>query len=132
MSTDVVTPNLFSFATSELSQDAVFCWLIQWADDSYIKEDSSLCMLGKRFLSLLTDIPINEIHSINVGRQWANIDIWVEINDDTVLIVEDKIETCIHSGQDIRYKETVHAEYKDKMDYNPDLTLPYDRKWVVD
>ena len=111
---NVVTPNLFSFATSELSQDAVFCWLIQWADDSYIKEDRSLCMLGKRFLSLLTDIPINEIHSINVGRQWANIDIWVEINDDTVLIVEDKIETCIHSGQDIRYKETVHAEYKDK------------------
>ena len=27
-----MTPNLFDFATKELSQDAVICWLIAWAD----------------------------------------------------------------------------------------------------
>jgi len=110
---NIIMPNLFSYATSELSQDAFFAWLINWADDSYIKKDESLCMLGKSFLSLLTNIPINEIHSINVGRQWKNIDIWVEINDDTFLIIEDKIETCIHDEQDLRYKEIVQEEYKD-------------------
>jgi len=26
------TPNLFRFATSELSQDAFICWLASWAD----------------------------------------------------------------------------------------------------
>lgn len=110
----VVKPNLFSYATSELSQDAVFCWIIQWADNIYINADRSLCMLGKRFLSLLTDIPINEIHCVKVCRQWANIDIFVEINDNTVLIIEDKTETGIHNGQDLRYKEIVHKEYKNK------------------
>nr|WP_260390277.1 hypothetical protein [Ornithobacterium rhinotracheale] len=25
-------PNLFQYATSELSQDAFLCWLIAWAD----------------------------------------------------------------------------------------------------
>ena len=38
---NIIMPNLFSYATSELSQDAFFAWLINWADDSYIKKDES-------------------------------------------------------------------------------------------
>lgn len=107
-------PNLFSFATSELSQDAILAWLISWADDSNKTKDEPMCMLGKSFLSLLTNIPAEKIHTTAVRRQWKNIDITVEINEDTVLIIEDKTETCIHHKQDIRYKETIHKEYKDK------------------
>ena len=105
-------PNIFSFATSELSQDAMFAWLIKWADDSYMGEDSNLCKLGKKFVSLMTDIPFDNIHKINVGRQWQNIDIWVEINDDSFLVIEDKTGTSIHDNQLKRYKEIAEEEYK--------------------
>lgn len=36
------TPNIFDFATSELSQDAFLCWLIAWADSSQIENDETL------------------------------------------------------------------------------------------
>ena len=31
------TPNIFSFATSELSQDAILAWVLSWADPSMRK-----------------------------------------------------------------------------------------------
>lgn len=35
-------PNLFTYATSELSQDAVLCWLFSWADPKQSREDEAL------------------------------------------------------------------------------------------
>ena len=107
------TPNIFSFATSELSQDAILSWLIKWADDIFKDEDKELCLLGKSILSLLTGLEKEEIHSVNVGRQWCNIDIWVEINEDAFLIIEDKTGTSIHNDQLNRYRKVVEDEYKD-------------------
>ena len=51
--TATLTPNIFDFATSELSQDALFCWLIQWADTKYKVVDKQLHKIGQDFLSLL-------------------------------------------------------------------------------
>lgn len=31
----MTNPNLFKFATSELSQDAFICWLLSWAEKDY-------------------------------------------------------------------------------------------------
>lgn len=107
-------PNIFSFATSELSQDAILAWMIKWADDKYIKEDEKLCFLGKSLVSKLTSLPLKEIHSINVGRQWRNIDIWVEINEDCFLAIEDKTGTSIHDDQLNRYRSIVEEEYRNK------------------
>lgn len=107
-----IGPNIFSFATSELSQDAILAWMISWADDSFEKENPRLCKLGKTLLSLLTDIPSGEIHSVEVGRQWKNIDIWVEINADSFLAIEDKTRTTIHDDQLNRYKAIVEEEYQ--------------------
>lgn len=109
-------PNIFSFATSELSQYAVFSWLLQWANPSNEKFDKELCDLGKSFLYLLTDGKVTTLKNIQVGRQWNNIDIWAEINDDTFLIIEDKTNTTIHDNQLERYKKTVLDEYKGKRD----------------
>ena len=114
IASNIKRPNIFSFATSELSQDAIFSWLIKWADDKYKEEDNELCLLGKSLLSLLTGLKEEDIHSIDVGRQWCNIDIWVEINDDSFLIIEDKIGTSIHDDQLNRYKKIVEDEYKNK------------------
>lgn len=105
------TPNIFSFATSELSQDAILAWLISWADDKYMQIDSDLCAVGKSFISLLTGMPEQDIHNVSVGRQWKNIDIWVEINADSFLTIEDKTGTTIHDDQLTRYKKIVEKEY---------------------
>jgi hypothetical protein len=35
-------PNLFSYATSELSQDAFICWLLSWASLEYKDVDGQL------------------------------------------------------------------------------------------
>lgn len=108
-------PNLFSIATKELSQDAFITWLLQWADDSFIKENSELCNAGKEFakklLSFKYKIETKNIKKVNAGRQWANIDIWAEVNDEYVIIIEDKVNTSEHDDQLERYKKTVEDEY---------------------
>lgn len=105
------SPNIFSIATSELSQDAVLAWLMKWADDDYLPRDYELCHTGKAFVSLLTGIPADVIHRINVGRQWRNIDIWAEVNDDIFIAIEDKTGTTIHDEQLQKYRGIVEEEY---------------------
>ncbi len=109
------SPNIFSFATSELSQDAMFAWLLKWAAPDYADSDAELNRIGQRFVRLLTGKSADfQIESIEVGRQWENIDIWAEINDNTFLVVEDKTGTSIHDNQLERYKATVGKEYDGK------------------
>lgn len=55
------TPNVFSFATSELSQDAVLCYIFSWADDKYLEDDKGLCETAKSLLSRFTTISLNVI-----------------------------------------------------------------------
>ena len=108
-------PNIFSFATSELSQDAMFAWLLSWSAPEYSAADPELHRIGENFVRLLTGKGVDfHVHSIDVGRQWENIDIWAEINDNTFLIVEDKIGTSIHDDQLARYKISVEKEYAGK------------------
>ena len=107
-------PNIFSFATSELSQDAMFAYLIKWADPQNMDIDKEMCQLGQSFLELLTFPEKLIINSVEVGRQWRNIDIWVEINHDTILIIEDKTNTSIHNNQLDRYREIIEEEYMGK------------------
>lgn len=107
-------PNIFSFATSELSQDAILAWMLQWSDDKYLSSDAELCKLGKSLVSLFTGMPAEDIHQIRVGRQWEHIDVWAEINDDVFLVIEDKTDTTIHDGQLERYKDSVKQKYDGK------------------
>ena len=107
-------PNIFSFATSELSQDAIFAWLMQWADPKHKEKDANLYSVANSFIKILLGNEQHNIKTICVGRQWQNIDIWAEINDDIFLIIEDKTNTSIHDNQLERYKETVKEEYEGK------------------
>ena len=61
-------PNIFEFATSELSQDAMFAWLISWADDKFLKVDPELCQLGKALVALLSGMACEDVHNAKVGR----------------------------------------------------------------
>ena len=109
------TPNIFSFATSELSQDAMFAWLLSWADAKYEPTDASLHAVAQSFVRLLTGMSDLEIKNVKAGRQWEHIDIWAEINGDVFLAVEDKTGTTIHDEQLHRYKEAVEKEHPDRL-----------------
>ena len=116
-------PNLFSFATSELSQDAMFAWLIKWSDPKYNKHDSDLNSVAQEFVRLLMNKDDSFIiYSVNVGRQLQNIDVWAEINDNSFLVIEDKTETSIHSDQLHRYKQIAENRYYGKRN---DLCFAY-------
>ena len=66
-------------------------------------------MLFDLFVSMLIkkQIPnFNEpILTVEAGRQWKNIDVWAEVNNKYLIIIEDKTVTSEHSNQLERYKE---------------------------
>lgn len=98
-------PNIFSYATSELSQDAMFAWLIQWADPKNKEYDVTLNKVAKDFIKLLMNKDSKfTIESVKVKRQWKNVDIVAEINSNSFLLIEDKTGTTIHDNQLERYK----------------------------
>lgn len=104
-------PNLFNFATSELSQDAFIYWLLSWAAPEYKKADVLLhaCAIGfikSLFEKHSIELP-REIISIEVVKQDNNIDVLCVVNEEYVVIIEDKIGTKNHSNQLERYLEDV-------------------------
>jgi hypothetical protein len=106
-------PNLFNYATSELSQDAFICWLIAWSDSAQIENDKFLNSCASIFVKKLIGVPsAYEIISIEVGRQWNNIDVWALVNNQYFLVIEDKKGTVEHSDQLKRYAEIAREHYK--------------------
>ncbi|ASL63665.1 hypothetical protein IG5_00195 [Bacillus toyonensis] len=49
-------PNLFSCGTSELSQDAFICWLVEWANSKYKETDECLHEAGIGFIRRIYDL----------------------------------------------------------------------------
>jgi hypothetical protein len=119
-------PNIFSLATKELSQDAWFAWILQYADGNENKytdtDDRLLQNAGKRLITSLIQKHYphfnDPITKVQAGLQWENIDIWAEINDKYLIIIEDKTNTSHHSDQLRRYRQTAiswceNHEYKE-------------------
>jgi hypothetical protein len=44
-------PNLFDFATRELSQDAFICWLASWANPAFKEQNETLHATATAFLN---------------------------------------------------------------------------------
>ena len=108
-------PNLFDFATSELSQDAMICWLLAWADPSGKLEDQKLHGLGVSVLAAVfskfgRSVPVVR-QVVKVHRQERHIDVIVLIDDWAVLCIEDKAGTTEHSDQLRRYREYTEQKY---------------------
>lgn len=107
-------PNLFFWATSELSQDAFICWLLEWAKPELREANLLLHNVGNRFLSELLvkhGVVISEIKEIEIYRQYYNIDVLVTINSKYAMIIEDKVHTDSHGDQLSRYKKTVTEHF---------------------
>lgn len=117
-------PNLFRFATSELSQDAILCWLLSWTDNKLRTSHPHLHDVAKAILSSILfnaniEIPLYFSH-IDIKKQFFGIDILCTINNEIVIIIEDKVGTKQHSNQLERYKN--HAF--DKFGFAQDKIIP--------
>lgn len=107
-------PNLFSYASKELSQDAMICWLLKWADSSYREKDPAIPQLGREFVRALLAKHNQQadVNKVEVWQQWHRIDVLAQINDDHVLLIEDKTDTSDHSDQLDRYCKQVEEDPK--------------------
>jgi hypothetical protein len=111
-------PNLFEFATSELSQDAFLCWLISWSPLTHRSLDENLHNSAVDFVTMIFNVhnyPVPAIENIEIIRQFEGLDILAIINDTYAILIEDKTYTSDHSDQLIRYREAVARAYPDKV-----------------
>lgn len=60
------------------------------------------------------NLTIFEVHKVEASRQWNNIDIVAEINDEYLITIECKTNTDEQSNQRYRYREVVGQHRKDK------------------
>lgn len=98
-----VKHNLFAFATSELSQDAFFCWALDCLNRD---EDSPLYGLGRSFWALLSgrkNDALPKIKGVVIRRQFKHVDVLalVVYSNRTIdaLVIEDKVNTSEHDDQ---------------------------------
>jgi hypothetical protein len=73
-------PNLFNWATSELSQDAFISWLLCWAN---YPDDPQLYNTAKYLISKLTSNEVNQFEKVEVVKQRYNIDILCVVDNNT-------------------------------------------------
>jgi len=100
-------PNLFQFATSELSQDAFLSWLLAWADIRCSEKDPTLHRAGRSFLNALLEMHgeiLNETSNVELHQQYQGADIVAVIDGRQVLLIEDKVHAGLHSDQLDRYR----------------------------
>ena len=100
-------PNVFEFATKELSQDAVFMYLFDCYNSSNLQEKA----VGKDFIDLIFRVQkkriTKHINRVSIKKQYHKIDVLVllEYDDETTdaVIIEDKTFSSEHDNQLARY-----------------------------
>jgi hypothetical protein len=101
-------PCLFEYATKELSQDAFFCWLLAWSDDTY--KDNDLNKVASNLINYITSKRIS-VKKVEIYRQYKGIDFYIRINEKTGILFEDKIKTSFHDNQLDRYKKAMSEQF---------------------
>lgn len=102
------TPNLFDYATSELSQDAFICWLLSWANHP---EEEKLYKVAKKLIYKLSNNSIDSFDKVEVKKQCKNIDILCIVDGEKAILIEDKVNAKVHSDQLERYLKTIKSKF---------------------
>lgn len=102
-------PNIFRWATSELSQDAFICWLLSWANNT---ESKALKETSKFLIYKLTNGKIDNFEKVEIRKQTNNIDILCIVDNEKVILIEDKVHANNHSNQLERYYSILQEKYK--------------------
>jgi hypothetical protein len=107
-------PNLFHYAARELSQDAIICWLLAWADQACEAEDVALHQVGHSLVSnllKLQGVPCPKEIKVKVHQQALGADIVAEVGEDCVLLIEDKVDAGLHGDQLQRYQRKIAEKF---------------------
>lgn len=108
------TPNLFDYATSELSQDAFLLWLLKWGDNSFTYADKGLNTISKKVIRCMLEVDEEfEVRTVDVYKQKEKIDVFAIVNNTHAIIIEDKTNTSEHSKQIARYSDYIKSAYPD-------------------
>jgi hypothetical protein len=111
------TPNLFDFATSELSQDAFLRWLSTWSQETHSSLDKPLHD-AVDFMSMIFNVhgyPVPTIEKIDITKQYQDLDILTIVNGTYAILIEGKTYSKNHSNQLNRYREAVVKAHPDKV-----------------
>ena len=124
-----MVPNIFQYATKELSQDAVICWLVACAKEasgelrecglSFVK--ALMCSGDGRVINVRNENQIEDYHgegrvtAIERGPcpQYRRIDVYFQAEIDgkrVSFVIEDKVHTKMRSGQLEGYRELVEDD----------------------
>ena len=104
-----IEPNIFEFATSELSQDAFLCYLLSLGKNEYKDKNTKEYKLAHSFLKELN--VKEDIEEIK--RQENHIDVLI-LTQSYAVILEDKTFSKEHSEQLKRYEEKCKKDYPNK------------------
>lgn len=115
-------PNLFTYAPSELSQDAFLAWLLAWASDEYADTDPALHRTGHHFVAALLrkcgrsvpdfrSVEVQTQHPARHDKKAGAIDVFVTLDDAVALLIEDKVRAGMHGDQLRRYLAWAQGEY---------------------
>lgn len=99
-------PNIFDYATSELSQDAFLCYLFAFGKEKYKTDYPKEYALAHKFLGKCGIDEKEEI--LSVGQQIEHIDVLI-VTTGHILIIEDKTYTNEHDDQIIRYVKNMRS-----------------------
>lgn len=97
-------PNIFDYATSELSQDAFICYLLAFGTEKYKNDFPKEYETAHKFLERCGISAHEEI--LEIKKQYYNIDVLI-VTKSHLLIVEDKTGTNEHDDQIIKYVKTL-------------------------
>lgn len=125
--TEIRPPNIFVHAQKELSQDAMICYLLEWAASKYRALDASLSDTGRRLVQALlakhgTSLT-EEVETVDLRKQDHRIDVLARINGSHILLVEDKTGGRQHGNQLRRYYNAVR-DRKTGLSADTDLIFP--------
>ncbi len=93
-------PNIFSYATSELSQDALICYVASFYSNDYREYSQKNFPKEYEFSKIFIEKLLEKVQcdnividSLKIYKQHYKIDVLLEINESIYIIVEDKIHT---------------------------------------
>jgi hypothetical protein len=107
-------PSFFGFARTERCQDAFVGWLLNWACERYGEVNEPLHQTGVFFLNRLLELhhitPPGRYDRVRIAK-WKHIDLFVRVNTDILVLIEDKVDFVEHSDQLERYLDRVRTYY---------------------
>ncbi len=105
-------PNLFMYATGELSQDAIICYIASFYDEKYKESYPYEHDFANYFIKTLLEkvkFPI-VFNSLKIKKQYKNIDVLFIFDEKYYLIIEDKTFTSEKKDQIATYIKALELD----------------------